>query len=338
MNKFIGPSIYLMTGLVFLVGILFAGQAIFEKTYPFPKEINYGVTFSPKYARYLGIDWKEIFLKSLDELKVREYRISTQWDLVEKDKGKFDFQEVDYMLSELEKRDARTIMVVGFRQPRWPECHFPEWAKDLSISVRQDETLKYIEKVVQRYKDKKAIWAFQVENEPLLPFFGEDCPMADSKFLKKEVEKVRSMTDKTIIVTDSGEFGLFITPMQLSDIFGTTLYRKTYDPIFKYKTYPILPYLYNLKSFMARNIFARNNQKTIIVELQAEPWLSDAGLAGNPTKQAEFFPLKELQNIVLYAKKTGFNTQYLWGVEWWYWMSQNGHPEYLEYAKGLYKK
>lgn len=335
MNKFTGPLVYLIIGLTIVIGVLFAGQAIFERTYSFPEKINYGVTFSPKYARYLGLDWKDVFVKSLDELKVREYRISTEWDLIEKDKGELDFKEVDYMLTELEKREARAILVVGFRQPRWPECHFPEWTKNLNTADRQNETLKYIEKIIERYKDKKAIWAFQVENEPFLPFFGENCPEADSKFLRKEVEKVRSMTHKKIIVTDSGEFGLFITPMQLSDIFGTTLYRKTYDPIFKYKTYPILPYLYNLKSSIVRNIFARNNQKTIIVELQAEPWLSDASLANNSSRQAEFFPLKELQDLVLYAKKTGFDTQYLWGIEWWYWMSENNHPEYLEYIKSL---
>ena len=316
--------------------LILLGQTIFEKVYPYPQKVQYGVTFSPQYARFLGLDWKEIFIKSLDDLKIKEYRISTPWDLIEKEKGKLDFEDVDYMLAEIEKRDGRAILVVGFRQPRWPECHWPVWIKDADISLKQEETLKYIETVAQRYKNHKAVWAFQVENEPLLPFFGENCPPADRKFLQKEVEKVRSLTDKPIVITDSGEFGFFVSPMQLSDILGTTLYRKTYDPIFRYKTYPLLPYFYNLKSFIARNIFARNNQKTIVVELQAEPWLSGDTLIENPLKQTEFFPLSELKDIILYAKKTGFDTQYLWGVEWWYFMEKNGHPQYLEYVKSLF--
>ena len=57
----------------------------------------------------------------------------------------------------------------------------------------------------------------------------------------------------------------------------------------------------------------------------------------NPGEQAKFFPLKDFQDIISYAKKTGFDTQYLWGIEWWYWMAEHGHPEYLEYAKTLFK-
>jgi hypothetical protein len=152
--------------------------------------------------------------------------------------------------------------------------------------------------------------------------------LPDEDFLKKEVELVRILNGKPIIVTDSGELGFWITPMKLSDIFGTTLYRKVYDKTFGYITYPYPSIFYNLKSTVVRALFAKNNQKTIIVELQAEPWLAKNGQSP--------FSVEDFKKNINYAKQTGFDTTYLWGVEWWYFMEKSGHPQYLEYAKSLF--
>ncbi len=185
--------------------------------------------------------------------------------------------------------------------------------------------------MVQKYDSDSSIEYWQVENEPLLGGFGQ-CDMPDEKFLSYEVELVRSLSGKPIIVTDSGELGFWITPMRLSDTFGTTLYRKVYNPILGYTNYPVLPYLYNIKSKLS------GGKKTIIVELQAEPWSPTNNLKDNVEEHAETFSSKDFENTIQYAKATGFSENYLWGVEWWYFMAKNGHPEYLEYAKSLFDK
>lgn len=329
---------WFLIGVLLFILIIFLGSVIFEKTYPYPASIKYGVSFSPGYASYLELDWQKTYIQIFDDLKVKNLRIPSYWDVIEKNQGKYDFSEVDFMLDEAGKREARVILIVGERQPRWPECHIPIWAKNLSVSERKERVLEFIQKAVGRYKDRSEIWAWQVENEPFLPFFGEGCGLGNVDFLKKEVSLVRSLSKKTIIITDSGELELWITPMQLSDVFGTTLYRKTYDPILGYKTYPILPYLYNIKSALVKAVFAPKNQKTIVTELQTEPWLSQADSSdGSPKKQAEIFSVENFKENISYAKKTGFDEMYLWGVEWWYFMDLNGYPEYLNYAKTLFK-
>jgi hypothetical protein len=334
---FIWHSLKILLLILTVVLLLaFVGQNIFNRTYPFPKELSYGVTFSPIYAQYLGLDWKHTFMDILDELKVKNVRIPTYWDNLEKEKGQYSFEDTDFMLSEVEKRGSRVIMVIGFRQPRWPECHMPEWATSLSLEERRIEILQFVKKTIERYKNNSAIWAYQVENEPLLPFFGENCDDRDPDFLRKEVDLVRSLTDKPVIITASGELENWITQMKLSDIFGTTLYREVYNPLVGYVSYPILPYLYNIKSQIVRRVFAPINQETIIAELQAEPWLIGKTLNQDPERQSELFPLSKLKANVDYAKKTGFNSIYLWGVEWWYKMAENGYPQYLEYAKTLF--
>ena len=164
----------------------------------------------------------------------------------------------------------------------------------------------------------------------MLAGFGV-CDIPDEKFLSYEVELVRSLSKKKVIVTDSGELGFWITPMRLSDIFGTTLYRKVYNKFLGYTSYPVLPYLYNVKSMLA------GGKKTIIAELQAEPWSPDNSLAlTDVEKQTEIFSVNDFKDNVSYAKDTGFEEDYLWGVEWWYFMAQNGYPEYLDYAKTLF--
>jgi len=48
--------------------------------------------------------------------------------------------------------------------------------------------------------------------------------------------------------------------------------------------------------------------------------------------------LENFQTILKIAKETGFSPQYLWGVEWWYWMKQQNQPQFWEAAKELYKE
>lgn len=300
------------------------------------QEVKFGVTFSSHYAKYLKLDWQKTYLQTLDDLKIRNFRVPSYWDILEPELDRYDFSEVDFMLNEAGKRGAKVILVVGARQPRWPECHIPVWAKKLNISDRQQQTLEFIQKVVERYQDYPSVWAWQVENEPLLWYFGKGCDAFDNKFLQKEVALIRSLSNKPAIVTDSGELGSWIIPMQFSDIFGTTLYRKVYDKYLGYITYPLPPYFYSLKSRLVKNIFAPGNQKTIVVEFQSEPWLANGNfvpVAG----QSQLFTIDQFKNYTNFAQKTGFEEVYLWGAEWWYFMAANGYPEYLEYAKSLFR-
>ncbi|MCR4306119.1 MAG: cellulase family glycosylhydrolase [Candidatus Daviesbacteria bacterium] len=298
--------------------------------------IKYGVSFSPKYAGYLGLDWQQTYTQILDELKIKNLRIPGYWDALELEEGKYDFSETDFMLSEANKRGVKVILVVGIRQPRWPECHVPAWARSLSVKERQKKVLQFIRQTVSRYKEDSSVWAWQVENEPLMGSFGEGCDKPDKRFLKSEVELVKSLSSKKIILTDSGELGSWISSMQLSDIFGTTVYRQVHNKYLGYIVYPYPPYFYSFKSSLIKNIFARHQEKTIIAELQAEPWLADGNLLP-PNEQAKLFTKKDFKSYIDFAEKAGFDEAYLWGVEWWYFMASKGYPEYLEYAKELFR-
>lgn len=80
----------------------------------------------------------------------------------------------------------------------------------------------------------------------------------------------------------------------------------------------------------------QTTKKTIISELQAEPWAKEALNATAVDKQLELFSVSDFADNINVAKGTGFDQAYLWGVEWWYFMKQQGYPEYLKFAKRLF--
>lgn len=323
--------------LLSLIIIIFLGELIFQRVYPFPQNVKYGVTFSPKFATALNMDWKRIYIKILDDLKPKSMRLPTYWDTLQPDSSKYDFSGTDFMLDEAQKRGVKLVLTLGERQYRWPECYIPSWAKNLTVKDRQQKILEFIKTVVDRYKSQGSINAWEVENEPLLSSFGSGCDKVDKNFLKQEVDLVRFLDKRPIILTDSGELGVWVTPMKLSDIFGTTIYRTVYDKHLGFFSYPFLPYFYNLKSDLVKSLFAQNNQKTIIIELQAEPWSPNNGLVNTPVDQQKaWFSVNNFKDNINFAKRTGFDEVYLWGVEWWYFMESKGDASYLNYAKSLF--
>lgn len=317
--------IFLFIGL-YLLGLVYSD-------FTPAKQVRWGVSFSSRYTKELGLDPKVTFQDILTNLKVKSIRLTAYWDEIEPKENQFDFTDLDYYVNQAAKYQAQVILVVGHKVPRWPECYYPTWLNTDKI-IREKQELVMFQNATKHYDSFKNIVAFQVENESSLPF-GVCLPDNDG-FLVKEVQTVRSVTKKPIILSDSGELQPWLLPMQLSDIFGTTLYRTVRTPFNFDFSYPLPPVFYSLKSAFVRNLFAPQNQKTIIIELQAEPWLFKEVIQTSISDQTKIFKLQDFQNNIEFASKTGFDSAYLWGVEWWYYMAKNGHPEYLEYAKTLF--
>jgi hypothetical protein len=297
------------------------------------KDAKLGVTFSKKYAEDIQLNWKEAYVAMLDDLKIRKIRVPVYWDLAEPEEGKYDFSDIDWQLDEAKKRNADIILVVGQKVPRWPECAIPSWAK-ASDEKRKTALLKYIDVLVERYKNNSEIRYWQVENEPFLPFGV--CPALDINFLDQEIALVRAKDpSRKIIITDSGELSLWVRAASRADIFGTTMYRTIYKKGLGYFDYPIGPRFFHFKHWLIRT-FA-NQDNAIIVELQTEPWISGYTTEMALTEQFKSMNAEKLVDNVSFARKVGFPEIYLWGVEWWYWLkTQQNHPELWDKARDLF--
>ena len=214
--------------LVFIIFLFIFGCYLFiGKTEP-SEEITWGVNFSQKQAQNLGLDWKETYLVLLEDLGVKFLKVATYWDFIESKEGEYNFEDLDWQIKKAEERGVKILLAIGMKSPRWPECHLPEWAKNLSKEKQQERILILIEKIVLRYRDSGAIRYWQVENEPFFPF-GE-CPWRDKKFLKKEIELVKQLDSqkRPVIISDSGEGSFWITAAKFGDIVGTTMYEKVW--------------------------------------------------------------------------------------------------------------
>lgn len=301
------------------------------------RSINWGVTFSDKFSRELGLDPKENLIAILDDLKVKKIRLIAYWDSIEKEKNTFDFSSLDWQINEAQKRNAKIILAVGMKVPRWPECHIPDWAKKLSIEEREKELQLYLGKIVERYKDNKAVKMWQVENEPFFPF-GE-CSKRGKDFLSNEISLIKLLdSSRPILVTDSGELGFWLKAAKAGDIFGTTMYRRVYNKYFGLVNYPLPPESFILKEKTIRFLINDYNKKFIVIELAAEPWMAKQIYETTIKEQFKFFDLEFFKDTINYAKATGFDEYYLWGAEWWYYLKVSGYSEIWEEAKNYGNK
>jgi hypothetical protein len=318
--------IFILFLLLVFCFYLFIGKA------PQAEKIEWGVVFSQKHAQLLGLDWKKTYLEILDDLKVKNIKILTHWDLLEPENNNFYFDNLDWQIEEAQKRSAKLILVLGIKTGRWPECHIPKWVQKLPDREREKEVLEYLKIVIERYKQKESIWAWQIENEPFFPF-GK-CPKIEKTFVKKEIELVKSLDKRPIIFADSGEFSFWFTAARFGDIIGTTLHRKVYfKEIKRYISYPFPPVYYWRKAKIIEFLFGK---KVINSELQAEPWCKSL-IYNCPLKEQKItMDLEQFKKNLEFAKKTGFDKFYFWGVEWWYWLKEKGDNKIWQQAKNLF--
>jgi len=322
--------------LIFLILLLiFAGYLFIGKSEP-AENIVFGANFSQKQAKALGLDWQATYLALINDLKVKNLKIATYWDLIESKEDSYAFDDLDWQIEKAEKNSIKVLLVVGMRAPRWPECHIPDWAESLEKNEQQLKILEYLERIVSRYKDSETIWAWQVENEPFFPF-GE-CQWSDTDFLKKEISLVKTIDTKNrpIIITDSGEGSFWIAAARLGDMVGTTWYKKVwFHQTAMYITYPFPSTFYARKAKIIDKLFGK---EVICVEMQAEPWGATALLQAVPLAEQEITmnPEQFRKNVEL-IQKTGFEKIYLWGAEWWYWMKERqGKPEMWQEVQKLF--
>ncbi len=325
---------------IFIIIIISLGIFIVKIPNYYPKNIEeplprnfFGVTYSKKYATELELDWKEVYLKMLDDLKVKYIRLPVYWDDIEKTEGVFDFDDYFFMIEEGEKRNVEFILSFGMRTPRWPECHVPGWVNFYDKEFLQEKTLIMIESVVDNFKRFKSISYFQVENEPLLNTFGI-CPRSDYNFLKKEVELVKSIDSRPIIISATGELSLWSREADLADVFGTTMYRVVHNPFFGYIKYPYFEGFYKSKA----KALKLEKENVFIVELQAEPWMSlEEILKAEGDEHLKSFSIKQFKSNLRFAANTGFARAYLWGVEWWYFRDMVADDSsYLDLAREIF--
>jgi hypothetical protein len=119
----------------------------------------------------------------------------------------------------------------------------------------------------------------------------------------------------------SGELGRWVPTARVGpDILGSTMYRVVHSPKIGYFRYPLPPAFFRVKAGITKT-FTKVTEFTG-VELQAEPWFASDVHGTEVSAQFQLMNPKIFQDNVEYAKRSGLNDHYLWGVEWWYWLAK----------------
>ena len=298
---------------------------------------TFGVSFIPDYSKFLGIDPHANYEATLNDLQVKHLRLVSYWSDIEATKGQYDFSELDWEFEQAAAHGAKITLAIGLRQPRWPECHQPDWVNGEPVSVWQPQLERFITAVVNRYKASPALDSYQLENEYYLKEFGNCTDFSTSRLIA-ETNLVRSLDPKhPLIITRSNNIiGWGINP-PIPDEYGMSLYLRVWStPIGRYLEYPFPDWYY---SFMAGMEKISTGKNTFVHELEMEPWVPDGQsiLTTSLAEQNKTMNPDRFIYALNFAKRTGMKPIYLWGAEYWYYrMTVLHQPDLWNAARNVY--
>lgn len=302
--------------------------------------LSVGMTFSATYARSMGLEPKEALETALQDFKPKRVRLVSYWSEHEKQQGVYDFTDLDWQFALLEKYGAKASLAVGLRQPRWPECHFPEWAMGKNEAEITQPLAKYIEQTVNRYKQHPALLEYQLENEYFLKVFGICQEFRSRDRLISEYNLVKKLDPHHRVIVTRSNNGLgWPVNEPIADATGVSVYKRVWDKTVtkRYFDYPFPGWFYGSLAAL-HEIF--NGKPTIIHELQAEPWPPSGSIIENSLEeQSKSMDARRLRARSEYAISSGIRTMDYWGVEWWYWrMKKANDPSLWETGKQIFQE
>lgn len=300
--------------------------------------LKIGTTFVPNYSRYFESEPKEVLSAMINDLGIKRFRLVSYWNVHEPQPDQYDFSELDWQFDMIEEAGGEIALAIGLRQPRWPECHGPQWAMDKPMTEWSQDLNEYMGVTIDRYKGRDVLVEYQLENEFLLTVFG-DCPDHSRQRLIDEYNYVKTKDDTRPLIVNRSNNAVPSWPVNepRADKVGAAIYKRVWDKTITKRNfeYPLPPWFY---SFLAGGTKITTGTDSIIHELQTEPWLAE-GLPYD-MRDAPFDELYKtfgpdmVASRIKYGVDTGIRDMDLWGVEWWYQMKyQRGAPEIWDNAK-----
>lgn len=323
----------LVAGILVLSVLMIAWYFVKHRNEP----VQIGVSFSKEYADELGVDWQDNFTYLLDELDFKYFRLMSYWDENEPENNQFDFSVLDWQMDEAAKRGALVSLAIGERQPRWPECHHPQWVKGLNRGEFERELLEFIEVVVKRYRNHPALEKYQLENEIFNNFFGE-CDGVTRERLQAEFNLVKSLDSvhpTSINVASQEGFPPLREP--IGDVIGFSVYRVAAGKIlgvnYYWRSWYFTPLWHTLRAAFVEIL---HGSQAFIHELQTEPWGPRPTVNLSLEEQAQSMDTEQIRKNVDFGVGTGIKRMYLWGGEWWYWrQTKFSDPSLTETVKSI---
>lgn len=337
-----------------------AALIFFQCSFLCADEVRMGTTFSPIQSKYLDMDWKNTCIAALD-LGFDIIRLGAYWSAIEKEEDVYDFSVLDWQVKEARQKKIPVALVVGMKAPRWPEYFIPGWVlertdlpygSDLSRnSYLRERTLKFIEKVINHYKDEPIVRYWQVENEPL-DRIGDRHWFVGGSLLEEEVALVRRLDVKNrpvvlTVATFPNKFLRFTAMLfvqhgslkkcsELADIVGLNVYPTVGHSSGRKKYYFRTTRKERERYFSELIAYVRERGKKVwITELQSEPWEPGHLVYKEKDKPLTITP-GEAKECFMELRGLDVEAFFFWGVEYWLFRQiRYGDTEWIKMFSGL---
>ncbi|HUY45969.1 MAG TPA: hypothetical protein VMV92_09620 [Streptosporangiaceae bacterium] len=322
-----------------------------------------GISFRPLQAAALGLE-PEASLRSLLAYPFDLIRLGAYWNRVERRPGGFQPDELDRQLDAVEAAGKRVILCLGavktFGYPEFfvPAHHLSQPLREGSVVTPEahrgllDAATEHITRLVERYRGRSAIIAWQVEHEAVDPLGMEHSWRLAESFARREVETVRAADPGRPVMMngflatsapvrlqqrwrtkDQGDS--LAVAQRLADIVGMDVYPRHALA----SVGPLSLYFDGSGGKASRrrreellDWAATPGRKLMIAEGQAEPWEAVTTPPSPPGRVMRSCRPEDLignYNHCLRWGSSAISAYLFWGAEYWLLREKQGDPSYL---------
>jgi hypothetical protein len=326
-----------------------------------------GISFRTPQVAALGLEIQPV-LAELLEYPFELIRLGAYWQRIEAAPGAFAPHELDWQLDAAERAGKRSVVCVGalktFGYPEFfvPAHHLPRPLPEHTlITPRSHPALlsaatDFIARIVDRYKNRQSVVAWQVEHEAVDPLGVEHSWRLSEAFVQREVEAVRA-ADPTRPVLMNGYLPCSIpvtlaqwwqtrdqgdslqVAQRLADIVGIDYYPRHALLSLGSRTVYLdggrLPWQQRRRRQLL-DWASVTGRRVMISEGQAEPWEA-VSTPPDPAGRSMYScpPERVIQNYntcMAWARDAAVNLEaYLfWGAEYWIVRRTSGDRSYLQ--------
>jgi len=321
-----------------------------------------GISFRPLQAAAFGLNTGE----ALDRLlgyPIDLVRLAAYWDRVEPKPGAADFTELDQYVDAVEAAGRQIILCVGaVKAFGYPEYFVPAHHTPLSLpegtlidaaSHRPllDSACGFVARVVQRYRDRPSIYAWQVEHDAVDPLGMEHSWRLSAGFVMREIDAVRAADPSRPILMNGflptsvpvaisqrwrtrGQRDSLEVAQRLADIVGIDFYPRHAVAAKAGRSVYLDGSRTPWQQRRRRSVFAAGRE-LMVCEGQAEPW---EAVTRPPSESGRgMYSCLPEHVIEVYNQCIRWNdgapvalSAYLfWGAEYWLLREREGDPSYL---------
>ena len=328
--------------------------------------VQLGISFRPLQAVALGLD-PQAALQALVGYPFQLLRLGAYWNRLEPEPGVFAPGELDRQLDAAEQAGKQVIVCVGpVKAFGYPEFFVPSHYLDQPLRegalVTPDRRRRlldagtaFLTRVVERYRGRAAIVAWQVEHEAVDPLGMEHSWRLSEAFVRSEVDAVRAADPGRPVMMNG--FLPTSTPVRLqqwwrtrdqgdslsvaqrlADIVGIDFYPRhalaSAGPLALYLDGSRARWQQQRRERL-QSWAARAGRRLMIAEGQAEPWEavttppSPAGRVMYSCRPEDLIGNYSQCMRWIDRRSSVMDAYLFWGAEYWLLRERQGDPSYL---------